>query len=116
MLAPEAATAAAHREAVAAAGPTALTRAFTGRLARGIVNPFLEAHSDGAPIAYPEVHHLTAPMRARAREAGDASRINLWAGQSYAFAREEPAADVVARLHAEAIQAVRSSSAKMIDS
>src|SRR5437667_160686 len=53
--APEAGTAAPHRESLAADTPTALTRAFTGRLARGIRNRFMDEHAD-APRAYPELH------------------------------------------------------------
>jgi nitronate monooxygenase len=105
MLCPEAGTAEPHRRAIASEGPTALTRAFTGRRARGIVNRFLREHSD-APSAYPEVHYATAPIRAAARERGDAEEINLWAGQAHALAREEPAAEVVARLDREARQAL----------
>ena len=105
MLTPEAGTSAPHREALAGDAPTALTRAFTGRLARGIVNTFLREHRH-APSAYPEIHHLTAPIRAAAREAGDAEAINLWAGQAYPLATTEPAGDLVRRLSAEA-RAVR---------
>ena len=85
--------------ALAAGGETAVTRAFTGRRARGIVNEFMRAHPD-APSAYPWIHHATAPLRAAARAAGDAERINLWAGTAFADARAEPAAEVVARLRA----------------
>jgi len=106
MLAPEAGTAAAHREALGAETPTALTRAFTGRTARGIVNRFLREHGADAPSAYPEVHHVTAPIRAAARERGDAEAINLWAGQAYPLARPEPAGDTVRRLAAEAREAL----------
>ena len=101
MLAPEAGTSAAHRAALAGDAPTALTRAFTGRLARGIVNRFMREHDAAAPSAYPEVHYLTAPMRAAARERGDADGFHLWAGQAYRLARAEPAATIVARLAAE---------------
>lgn len=97
LLCPEAGTSAPHREAVARGGTTALTRAFTGRRARGIVNRFMRDHPD-APSAYPHVHHLTAPLRAAARAAGDAERINLWAGTGLAAVRERPAAEVVADL------------------
>lgn len=55
-----------------------------------------------APRAYPEVHHLTAPLRAAARAAGDADGINLWAGQAHALAEEASAAELVARWGAEA--------------
>ena len=44
MLAPEAGTAPAHREALGGGASTGLTRAFTGRTARGIVNEFMRAH------------------------------------------------------------------------
>lgn len=98
LLCPEAGTSSAHREALAAGRPTALTRAFTGRLARGLVNAFMADHDPDALSAYPEVHHITAPLRAAARAAGDPERINLWAGQAHASAEERPAAEVVARL------------------
>jgi nitronate monooxygenase len=97
MLTPEAATSAPHRAALLTEAPTALTRAFTGRRARGIVNRFLRDHDALAPSAYPEVHYLTAPLRAAARAAGDADGINLWAGTAYRGARAEPAAELVAR-------------------
>jgi nitronate monooxygenase len=102
MLTPEAATSAPHRAALAAGADTALTRAFTGRLARGLDNRFLREHGPGAPSAYPEIHHVTAPLRAAGRERGDADVVNLWAGQTHALASAEPAADVVRRLAAEA--------------
>lgn len=103
LLAPEAGTSPPHRDAlVAAAAPTALTRAFSGRTARGIENRFLREHDAEAPSAYPDVHYLTAPLRAAARERGDADGINLWAGQAYPLARELPAAELVASLGTEA--------------
>src|SRR4051794_4817673 len=97
MLAPEAGTHPAHREAIAADRPTAFTRAFTGRLARGIVNRFMTDHPD-APIAYPHVHHATAPLRAEARKRGDADGFNLWAGEAHALALARPAAETVRAL------------------
>ena len=53
MLCDEAATAPAHRDAIAGDGDTALTRAFTGRSARGIVNRWMREHEAAAPRAYP---------------------------------------------------------------
>jgi nitronate monooxygenase len=108
MRCPEAGTSAAHREALAEPAPTAVTRAFTGRQARGIVNRFLREHSADAPAAYPEIHHATAPLRAAGRAAGDADVLNLWAGQAHELAPELPAADVVARMAAEATEALAS--------
>jgi nitronate monooxygenase len=98
MLAPEAGTHPAHRAALQSDRPTALTRAFTGRLARGISNRFMAEHSEGAPIAYPHVHHATSPLRAAARERGDADGFNLWAGQAHQLAVERPAAETVRAL------------------
>jgi nitronate monooxygenase len=98
LLAPEAGTSEAHRVALGGVAETALTRAFTGRTARGIVNRFMREHGADAPRAYPEVHNLTAPLRAAAREAGDPEAVNLWAGQGYPLARELPAAELVREL------------------
>ena len=102
MLTTEAGTSNAHREALGADVPTALTRAFTGRRARGIVNRFLREHDASAPKGYPQVHYVTAPLRAAARAAGDADGLNLWAGESYRLARAEPAAELVERWGSEA--------------
>ena len=103
MLCPEAATAPAHRSAISDQhASTALTRAFTGRTARGIINRFLHEHSEIAPSAYPEVHHLTAPIRAAARQRGDADGFNLWAGQAHPLAQAMPAAELVVQLADEA--------------
>ncbi len=100
LLCPEAGTAAPHRRALSSPGTTQVTRAFTGRRARGIVNAFMRAHPD-APSAYPQIHHLTAPLRAAARQADDPDGINLWAGESFRRVRELPAGVLVARLAAE---------------
>jgi nitronate monooxygenase len=101
MLAEEAGTSEPHRQALRAEAPTRLTRAFTGRPARGIVNRFMLEHDGRAPAAYPEIHFLTAPLRAKARALGDADGINLWAGQAYRLAVEAPAGEIVQRWRAE---------------
>jgi len=98
----EAATAPVHRSALHEDVPTRLTRAFSGRTARGIENGFLRAHSESAPAAYPEVHHLTSPMRKQARQAGLADYVNLWAGQAYPLTAAVPAADLVRDLWQQA--------------
>jgi nitronate monooxygenase len=101
MLTPEAGTTASHRAAFGGDAPTALTRAFTGRRARGIVNRFMREHGAVAPKGYPQVHYLTAPLRAAARAIGDAGGLNLWAGQTYALAQPAPAAELVERWAAD---------------
>ena len=53
------------------------------------------------------MHHVTAPLRAAARERDDADGINLWAGQAHPLAAEARAADIVRTLAAEAREALR---------
>ena len=73
---------------------TELTRAFTGRRARGLQNRFMREHH-GAPSAYPEIHHVTRPLRAVAVRRSDANATNLWAGTGHRHARTGPAARIV---------------------
>jgi nitronate monooxygenase len=98
LLTPESGTAGAYRQALHGDRPTKLTRAFTGRRARGIVNRFMLEHDGVAPIGYPEVHYVTAPIRAAARTGGDGEAINLWAGQSYQLTQDRPASELVEEL------------------
>jgi nitronate monooxygenase len=106
LLTPEAGTVDAHRALIGEPVETRLTRAFTGRLARGIVNRFMDEHSASAPIAYPEIHHATSPLRAAARKRGDAEAFNLWAGQAHPLAQSKPAAEIVTEMAAEAARIV----------
>ena len=73
---------------------TAMTRAFSGRRARGLVNRFVRDHPD-APSAYPEINSATRPLRAAAAAAGDPGRMSLWAGTGHRDAVVRPAAEVV---------------------
>lgn len=98
LLADESGISPAHANAVRGVGRTTLTRAFSGRRARGIANGWTALVGDRAPAAYPEVLELTAPVRAAARRAGDADGFNLWAGTRHAEAQARPAADVVRAL------------------
>ena len=89
-----------YRQALAsrAEGPTVVTRAFSGRPAGALPNRFTERYGARAPLGYPAVHHLTAPLRRAAAAAGDAELINLWAGASYCSARPESTHDTLQRL------------------
>jgi nitronate monooxygenase len=107
MRCPEAGTAAVHRAALATAAPTAITRAFSGKPARGIVNRFMREYDAVAPAAYPAIHHVTAPLRHAARQSGDPDLVNLWAGQAHELGSDEPAAVIARRLADEARDAVR---------
>ncbi|GGC40596.1 2-nitropropane dioxygenase [Siccirubricoccus deserti] len=89
--------------AVAKPEDTVLTRAFSGRLARGIRNAVTEAFAgDLRPAPYPVQRAMMAPVRAAAEAAGDASRMQTWAGQGAALGTAEPAGALVQRLWAEA--------------
>src|SRR5699024_5612781 len=74
---------------------TAVTRAFSGRRARGLVNSFMRSHDAHAPAGYPNVHHLTSPLRAAAGRSQDIERLNLWAGVRHDLAESRPAAEIV---------------------
>jgi len=101
---PEAGTSAPYRQALLHAlyPDTILTRAYSGRFARGLANRFALDHDGEAPQAYPEVHHLTQPLRAAATRAGDTSVPNLWAGTGWRLMKAEPAATIVRRIAADA--------------
>ncbi|MDQ1632846.1 MAG: nitronate monooxygenase [Frankiaceae bacterium] len=77
---------------------TVVTRAFTGRPARGLRNRFADRHESTAPAGYPAVHHLTKAMRQAAAAAGDPHGLHLWAGTGYRNAVTGPAAGVIDHL------------------
>lgn len=88
---------------------TRLTRAFTGRHARGIENRFMREMraSENDVLAYPVQNRLTQPLRAAAARANDADVLSLWAGQGVSLARAGEAGDMVRRWWAEARQAAQ---------
>src|SRR5713101_116866 len=87
---------------------TRLTRAFSGRPARGIVNRFMDQidREPEAILPFPLQNALTRPLRTAAAKAGRAEFLSLWAGQGLRMARREPAARLVARLAAETDAAI----------
>jgi len=106
----EAGTPAPYREALLspAAARTAVTRAFSGRPARGILNRLMElarGAEDGLP-PYPVQNDLTKGIRAAAAAAGRAEYMSLWAGQGAPLCRPMPAARLLGTLAAEADAAV----------
>ena len=106
LLADEAIIGPTWKQAIGAAGDdaTRLTRAFSGRYARGIENRFmreLRAHEEDVP-AYPVQNRLTQPLRAAAEKAGDPEMISLWAGQGVTLAQPGAAGEMVRRWWAQA--------------
>ncbi|ADV68193.1 NAD(P)H-dependent flavin oxidoreductase [Deinococcus maricopensis] len=101
LLAREAGTSAPYRAALRAAAraghaQTALTRAFSGRAARGLRNAFMDAVR--SPLPYPAQNALTRPLRTAGAQAGDAGVLSLWAGEGAARVLEASAAEILAAL------------------
>ena len=98
MLCPEASTSALHRAALQseAARHTALTRLFTGRPARGIVNRVMRELGPMSPDApaFPLATAAIAPLRAKAEAAGSGDFTPLWSGQNAAGCRPLPAGEL----------------------
>lgn len=83
--------------------PTKLTRAFSGRYARGLENRFMR---EMMPVekrfpAYPVQNALTASIRAAAASRGDPELMSLWAGSEVRRARPIPVAQLMQTLVAE---------------
>ena len=100
LLADEAGSSAVHRAALTdpAFTETTVTKAFSGRFARGLRNRFIDEHEAEAPFGYPEVHYLTGPVRAAAVRAGDPHGTSVWAGSGFDKAVSAPAAQIVEQL------------------
>lgn len=99
----------AYRQAILKAAPheTAITRAFSGRQARGIVNRFMtEVEAGGAILPFPQQNALTRPLRTAASKQGRAEFLSLWAGQGLGLARRQGADELVARLVRETEAAI----------
>lgn len=105
---PESGASQPHKDALAdpARTETTVTRAFSGRPARGLRNRFLDEHHETAPAAYPEVNQLTKPLRAAAARQRDPGGLALWAGTGHRRASIAPAGEITRRLWQEAEQAI----------
>lgn len=100
LLAEEAGTNPAHRAALADPrfATTSLTRSFSGRWARGLQNEWMSALDPFAPAGYPEIHFLTAPLRAAAVARQNPQLTSLWAGTGHRSVRSASAAEILAGL------------------
>lgn len=96
LLAEEAGTSAAYRAALREDRGTTLTKAFSGRPARGLQNAMTSAVR--SPLPYPLQNALTRPLRTAGAQAGQADVLSLWAGEGYRLAGPGSAAQVLARL------------------
>jgi nitronate monooxygenase len=90
-----------YKEAVlhAREDETRVTRAFSGRPARGIVNRFMREVDDAdAVLPYPHQNAVTRPLRTAAAAQDRPEFLSLWAGQGARLARRQPAAALVRAL------------------
>jgi len=106
---PEAGTPEAYRRAILAAraDTTVITRAFSGRPARGLLNTFISRLEGREKIIlpFPLQNALTRPMRNAAAKLGESGYLSLFVGQGVTRARAMPAAELIQRLVAEMNQA-----------
>lgn len=100
LLAEEAGTPAAYREALSSGAyeTTTLTRAFSGRYARGLRNEFIERFDAAAPPVYPGVNGVTGPLRGAGKKLGRADLLSLWAGENYRDVISGTAAEIARHL------------------
>ncbi|MBI9000019.1 nitronate monooxygenase [Corynebacterium sp. CCM 9185] len=98
LLSDEAGTAPVHRAALAGAPRTVVTRAYSGRPARGVATPFTEGPGAAAPAVYPGVNAVMRPIRAAAGRGGEPELFAAWAGTGVAHVEGSPAAGVLRRL------------------
>ncbi|AUO12218.1 nitronate monooxygenase [Priestia megaterium] len=97
---PESGASALHKESILQKrfNETDVTRAFTGKRARGFVNAFFISYDKLAPSAYPHIHYMTKPIRAKATQMNNSEYASLWTGTGFTLAKELPAHLIVEEL------------------
>ncbi|MGQ0545982.1 MAG: NAD(P)H-dependent flavin oxidoreductase [Betaproteobacteria bacterium] len=106
---PESGTPQVHKEQLTRTGEdeTRITARFSGRAARGIANRFMVEMEKAPMLAFPAQNKVTSALRAASAKAGKPDFVSMWAGQAAPLARALPAAELIARLEAETIAAIR---------
>ena len=81
---------------------TRLTRLFSGKQARGLLNDYLrdfgQYESAHNLPPYPQLNAMTNDLRAHAKNNLDAEHQSLWAGQGVALVRQESTIELLERL------------------
>ena len=102
---PEASVHPRHRAALAGAtdNGTRLTRLFSGKPARGLVNRYMDTYRDAEHLVAPFPAQLSiyGPLVQNADDDEIADLLPLWSGQAASLTRELPAAELLAMLAAE---------------
>ena len=81
---------------------TRLTRLFSGKQARGLLNDYLRDFGQFEDVhnlpPYPQLNAMTNDLRAHAKNNLDAEHQSLWAGQGVALVRQEKTVELLERL------------------
>lgn len=88
---------------------TRVSRIYTGKPARGLVNEFMRrlAPREREIPVYPIQNALTQPIRAASKKAGRTDFMSLWAGQGAGMGRGLPAAELIETLVRETEAALK---------
>ena len=106
---PESGASQVHKDALLALkeDDTRLTEKFSGKPARGLANRFMREMQDKPQLAFPAQNRITGKLRQASAKAGKPDFVALWAGQGAPMSRALPAAELIARLEAETVQAIQ---------
>ena len=80
---------------------TVLTKAFSGRLARGVRNTLIEYGKDKYTPPYPVQNAYTQPLRKDASSKDRSDDLSLWSGQGVGKIRECNTVELIERLYNE---------------
>lgn len=86
---------------------TRITEKFSGKPARGLANRFMKEMERAPQLVFPAQNKVTGALRQASGKAGRPDFVAMWAEQAAPLSRALPAAELVARLEAETVQAIR---------
>lgn len=89
-----------HKEAILNSGQqaTTLTKAFTGKYARGLKNRFTEELKEAVTAPYPLQHYLTQPIRKESARQNNLEYMSLWMGENSYLAKEASVKEIIETL------------------
>ena len=74
---------------------TTLTKAFTGKYARGLKNKFTEQMKDAIVAPYPLQHYLTLQIRQESVKQNHPEYLSLWMGENSYMAQEASVQEII---------------------
>jgi nitronate monooxygenase len=86
---------------------TRITEKFSGKPARGLANRFMKEMERAPQLVFPAQNSVTGKLRQASAKAGKPDFVAMWAGQAAPLSRALPAAELIAKLEAEALEAIR---------